>query len=284
MSRDRHLTDLEDLLSPKQRTQAWLDEAHTFATMPEYAASLVGRPNTEYPMYLVARRAAISAGRAVGSRSLNDFYEARMQAQRDGAFLVWLVLTVNDVTEERRRLDTLRWSTLNAMMRADIAEWTLAAPDTEERAVIEARWPEWRRAVAQLALDVLIEEEARSVLSDRYLDGRDMPFPEAITALGDLRQNVEDLALLAARLSHPGGPRVEGPEEAEDKSLVLEPGPMREMAQRAAVARAEYIADLARFRTVDFLGGEQAESYLLRYIESRGASRQSQRTSASGHY
>ena len=59
------LDDVEASLTPKQSVILWMEEAHQFSTMGEHVDSLLGGPDTAWPMYRLPNQVAEATAGAV---------------------------------------------------------------------------------------------------------------------------------------------------------------------------------------------------------------------------
>lgn len=128
--------------------------------------------------------------------------------------------------------------------------------------------PAYRRGIAQcraltaLRVDELLAaQEARSIVEERYLDGHQALFPDAVAAWAERLHEAKVLAVMADRLA-----------ELDDLPPAASPDPDA-VPTRAAVLVAD-LAEPARVTALEKLGeGEQAMRVATSWLRAKSAAR-----------
>ena len=180
----RRLHRLEGSLPPKQAVLHWLGEAHAAGSLPAYVASLIDQPEAAQPFVAIPRRVQDAVWQRMRGEPRSAIKTAMDGAVGDTVFLLRLVLGLNVHVEEVLRVESLRHAALL---------WWSRALEPNRRAA--AQLPlEWHAGAAMLVATVAGTEEARRAAEARYLDGRDVLFPQLATAWEDLCGAVADIA------------------------------------------------------------------------------------------
>jgi len=200
-----------------------LARAQAFGSLPSYADSLIGRPATAHPFVVLPSRVQHAVWQAMRRERPAFVKQVMREAIGDTIFLLRLVIDLNVHVEETLRIEGLRHAALM---------WWSRTLDSGPQATDDAKpggRSDWRREVSILRGGLLGTERARAAAEARYLDGRDILFPEL--AIG-----WRDLCAAADRLAD------------DDPSLDAEP------ARRLAEQGVERVVRMARAEGLDASG------------------------------
>lgn len=259
MSRERRLNDLERSLDPKAYTKDWLDELHGFSDLIEYTAAVVAGPSSANPLRRIGFRAGEAVRNAMRGLPEDEIDDAQYVAMRDGAFLYFLAMGLIEAAQKLLDIAPARWQLHHWMYRADELVWTRASESTE-KAEVAARWPQWRGTLAGNLYDLYLEEEVRTLLEDRYLDGHPTVFSEMTEQLRLIRTEVEQLAEAGWQLT--GSQRDPGDRSPE----TFDADRLRNEARASAETNAEVIVGFARAQTLDLMGESQGRSLIAEQV------------------
>ena len=202
MTVTRRLAAVEASATPTQRVVAWLEEAHAFGTLEDYVDSLLDCPGEFYPLNRLARE-AVAAARAENVRKSPDVVDGAVRkALRATVFRFELVLRINVAAHSMMDREVLIYAALSGQL-------TLLA--TEDRTERRAEGTHLRRLgqcrdAAFIGLTALLaEQQARTSVEARYLDGHPALFPAAVTAWDEMLHQATGLAVMADRLAELDG-------------------------------------------------------------------------------
>ncbi|HZA23894.1 MAG TPA: hypothetical protein VFA32_15050, partial [Dehalococcoidia bacterium] len=120
-SSKRRLDKLEISLTPKQAILLWMEEAHKYDTMEQYARSLKPGPESAWPLATLPEKVATGVEQAMKGRPRREVARTARQAIRDVLFLFHLHQRINQkFMEEQRQFwarALLLWRELEAMHR-----------------------------------------------------------------------------------------------------------------------------------------------------------------------
>jgi hypothetical protein len=102
-SSKRRLDKLEVSLTPKQAILLWMEEAHQYDTMEQYARSLKPGPDSSWPLAILPEKVASAVEQAMKGRSKQEIARVARQAIRDVLFLFHLHQRVNQKFMEEDR-------------------------------------------------------------------------------------------------------------------------------------------------------------------------------------
>lgn len=212
MTLTRRIAALETSLTPTQLVLRWLDEAHQYGTFEASAAALLDVPLDEMPLNRLCREAQESARRSVAS-SRDEVNRAVRKALRETVFRFFLVLRANVTTHEVLEKETY----IQAAMSSFVA--MLVAPDE--------RSPDYDALLGQ-ACSVLLSRvaelesraEARLRAARRYLDGRELLFPDLAAAWDEQLRQSRECTAMALRLAELDGVGFDAADDADEDSRV----------------------------------------------------------------
>ncbi len=246
----RRLDRLEQELSPRQLVRLWLEERAAFASAADYAAWLADQPLGEAHLDRIPGRADTTVHQADSEVA----YGGLAKARRDALFGVQLALVLEVTLAATARTEGLVSARLYWQLRALTAEWSdwpERGPDEEPIGTV-ASWAAWRDAFTEHYLALHIDDEARSRLERRYLDGHGAVFLDTLAQLDRLQRLAASMASWWAELP---GPPIEGRSVHGDGSgsggVDLEA--IRALARSHASARADELVDAAHVATLELL-------------------------------
>lgn len=198
MTLARRIAALETSLTPTQLVLRWLDEAHRYGTLEASAAALLDAPLDDMPLNRLCREAEESARGSVASRSREEVDRAVRKALREAVFRFFLVLRANVTTREALEKETY----IQAAMSSFVA--MLVAPDE--------RGPDYDSLLGQVCTlqlsrvaDLESRAEARMRAARRYLDGRELLFPDLAAAWDEQLTQTRECTAMAVRLAELDG-------------------------------------------------------------------------------
>jgi hypothetical protein len=248
MTLERRLARVEGSLAPRQIVLRIVGEAQEFDGLEAYTRSVIDLPDAASPLSRIASETDAAVRSSMKGQPREAVETAVRRALGDGLFAFLLVLQLNTAAFEVAQLEGLRASALFFWMgsllggpRADDLDATARVVYLKELA---AAWGSWTSVLDYLTGLVAIEEEARSILETRYLDGHAALFADAAAAWASLRDTVDRIAALASGL-RPATPARASRKRQRVSGSRTHPDQARE--------RARTLADDARIRTFDLL-------------------------------
>jgi hypothetical protein len=221
MTAERRLARVETSLSPTQLVLRWLDEAHGFGDLESYVRSLFAGPILEGPLDRLARQAERGARvGGIGTRP-EVVNKAVRTALRETFFRYELVLRINVVAHDVLDREVL----IDAALAANLGVLAAASPKAREADTMYlARFAELRDLHGLRVRELQAEQEARTLVEERYLAGHTALFPDAVTAWDAQCARTEALAEVAVRLAELDGvPRAQpvDPGMTSDRAMEL---------------------------------------------------------------
>jgi hypothetical protein len=197
----RRLAALETALGPTERVLAWLDEAQAFGSLEAYVDSLLDQPPEAFPINRLAREAA-SAARTEVKRPAEAVDEAVRRALRATIFRFELVIRINVVAHEMVDREVLVYAALACQLAM-----LMSAERTERRTDLaySRRMAQCRDVAAGRVVELLAEQEARSIVEKRYLGGHPALFPDGIDHWAEQLRLAQELAVMADRIAELDG-------------------------------------------------------------------------------
>jgi hypothetical protein len=179
-SSKRRLDKLQVSLTPKQAILLWMEEAHQYDTMEQYARSLKGGPNSAWPLATLPEQVAVGV----------------QQAVRDVLFLFHLHQQVNRKLIEKQEafLFRLRW------LRAELGRLCYqkkvgqASPSGIPTGVPKHQdLTRWQKEAELFLGELQGLRLAVMAISKRYFGGHDLLFPALTEGLSHLVKAMEVL-------------------------------------------------------------------------------------------
>ena len=295
MTRAKRLRDVEDHnLAPREAMILWMQEAHQFDSFVNYGRWLMDQPQDLYPLVRMPGQvvAAVRAHKKdVPDHRLEDHLD---RAQKDVLFLFHLHSQINEHAFETEEPRQLRLQLLGERLRTLILRsWNVEreqckstsparAPGrparrrkkTQEETALERDLIDWPVEEALLWAEVTSLKEAERILSERYMAGESLFFPQTLRALNETLESLE--GLYRSYESILGGPPPEAdaeiaswiadetPKAKSDSraSAEIDP-PLRPPTTRIATCLAQRFLARARAETLGQLGEGDAAARLL---------------------
>jgi hypothetical protein len=201
MTLGRRVAAVETSLSPTQIVLRWLSEAQAFGDIESYVASLLAEDPPVAPLDRLARQAAHGARTAVRGKRPELVNAAVRSALRETVFRFELVMRINVTTHELLEKEQL----LDALFAAHLA--LLANEDDRGRVdpTYRERFATLRHLAAMRVGELQAAQNAREIVAERYLAGRDALFPQLAEAWQSQCAGTEEIADLAVRLAESDG-------------------------------------------------------------------------------
>ena len=265
----RRVVGLQKSLSPQQAVLLWMEEAHRFDGMLEYAKSLLGQPLSAYPIQRLRDQAAIATRAAMRGGPRKAVEKAEALAERDALFLFYLHQQVNHKVLDEQRGNALEIlflaERLNAMVRGQEVRMARAEGGVAEEAdgaaggagarKAAAQWAEW---AGRLLRDLHAVHSAAVALGERYFGGRQILFRESAEALGRAVESAEGVMGVYNEIAALG---VFGGRDGGDGSIDLEV--LRAQAAQDTAGVIAYLVDMAKAEALVVVGQPEAAAELL---------------------
>src|SRR5687767_13821448 len=132
-SKRSRVEKLEHSLTPKEAAILWIEEAHAFPTLVAYAASLVGKPHSRFPLFRLSEQVE-SAVRVRFQGSDPDWVDAEVRRSvRDVVFLAHLHFGANTRVMEAHRGNLMQLLFLTERIRRLIHKDSIPAGEAQVR-------------------------------------------------------------------------------------------------------------------------------------------------------
>jgi hypothetical protein len=195
-SSKRRLDKLQVSLTPKQAILLWMEEAHQYDTMEQYARSLKGGPNSAWPLATLPEQVAVGVQQALKGQAREGVSRGMRQAVRDVLFLFHLHQQVNRKLIEKQEafLFRLRW------LRAELGRLCYqkkvgqASPSGIPTGVPKHQdLTRWQKEAELFLGELQGLRLAVMAISKRYFGGHDLLFPALTEGLSHLVKAMEVL-------------------------------------------------------------------------------------------
>ncbi|MFQ6030895.1 MAG: hypothetical protein ACE5Q6_25800 [Dehalococcoidia bacterium] len=153
----RRLAKLEGHLTPKQAALLWMNDAHQFGTMTQYADSLKGQPDSAWPIPRLCDQMEVSITQALKGRPKVEIGQTLRQAYLDVLFLFYLHQRVNSTVMERERYFASHSYMLAQQLSALVREKHYADDALWNRMLVGLRMPYPLDPETAAAVDAAIE-------------------------------------------------------------------------------------------------------------------------------
>lgn len=257
------LAKLEGALTPKQAFLLWMEEAHQFQTMVDYALSIKGGPESSWPLVRLPEQVATAVEQSMKGESKELIRRQVRQAVRDVVFLFHLHQRLNYAFLEQERYFFAQGLALATGMNAMIRELNLVAKGSgkavkREDPSLPNRVRRWRVMAEDYLGELYSLRQASNSIDRHYFDGPTGLFSGSSQALAQLVEQAEDLVDLYNR-------NLAVPESEVTAKVDL--SQLLESAQGAATKKAAYLVGAAKAEALDAMGENQASIQLMeRYI------------------
>jgi hypothetical protein len=195
-SSKRRLDKLQVSLTPKQAILLWMEEAHQFDTVEQYARSLKGRPDSAWPMATLPEQVAAGVRQVLKGQPREEVSREVRQAVRDVLFLFHLHQQVNRKLMEKQEafLFRLRW--LRAELERLRYQKTVSQVSPSEIGTGVPRRQgliRWQEETELFLTELQGLRLAVMTISKRYFDQHDLLFPALAEGLNYLVKAMEGL-------------------------------------------------------------------------------------------
>jgi hypothetical protein len=198
----RRVAAIEVLLSPTQLVLRWLAEAHSFASIGSYVASLLAQDPPVAPLDRLAREAAYGARTSMRGKRPELVEAAVRSALRETLFRYELVLRIYVMAHELLDREAL----IDAALSAHVALLTTEGRVERRRdPTYTERFATYRDLLAFRISELQAAQEARAIVESRYLDGHAVLFPDLVAAWEQQLKNTQIIADMAVRLAELDG-------------------------------------------------------------------------------
>jgi hypothetical protein len=235
MTRTRRVSALEAELDPTSRVVAWLEEAHSFGSIEAYTATILAGGVEALPLQGLIEATAASARRTAprDPRQADDYVR---QALRATLFRVLLANRVMETT-----MIVLREARLVHLAILGVVNLIVATGGDGFEPMTT-----WRDYLFERVNVLLIAEEARHIVEERYLGDHPANYPDVLGAWADHEFEAKKMAVSAMRLCE-----LEGLDSLDEaRFMTLDP-------ERIAAVVTDLV-EPARIRTLEMLGEDRA--------------------------
>jgi hypothetical protein len=249
----KRLLKVETALTPRQAIVLWLQEAHAFPVITDYARWLHTQPETAYPLERLPRQVEEATRTAMKGQARDEVDRAVRMAIRDVVFLFHLHEEANRKIIEDQRAMCL----LVAFLAA-----TSPSPATRARTKWAGERVEWAKRTADAMTEVCALRGGLTIVSERYYGGHDVLFAEVRAVLDLVIGGLETLIEIyneeerwAAESSRVAGKK--------RRASTIDTKALLKAAQTGAAVDAERFANAAKVRTFRAMGEHRAANALL---------------------
>ena len=239
----RRLARLEESRSPRQVVLAWLSEAHTWPSLSAYLRTLLAEPERPLPLERIladVERAHRADGRRMRGRDIERAPDGAIEAavltyelilELDAAASSSIAAVRSQLPALETGLAALELATAQRLVTGDRR---LAATRSRQRAMLE-----------EVAAGLEADEDARTRLEGRHLDGHRALFADTARDWRAVRRAVAQLAERSAAPGRRRRPRPVGPSATERATIILDRarlaalGRSGDQTRTAAFIRAE---------------------------------------------
>ncbi len=249
MINQKRLSRIETSLTPKQAVLLWLRQEHQGRTSVEYLRYMMQRPPSARPRARVETQVVDAIRAAMKGQEAGRIHQAVRQGQMYADFLILLVSRTNSVILDDGRC---RWLQI-ALLHEQLRNAALSGHDAKAL-------HRWAVRVREVVTDVCALQAASELIRDRYFDG------ECILAK-DVIEDVEQQAKIVQTMMHNHDHVVI---EAGQPEFATDSDKLQKTVNELASQRADCIVSLAKSKTLDDFGEEEAADAILKpYILER---------------
>jgi hypothetical protein len=252
MTARRRLDKLEHSLGPTEAILRWLEEAHRFPSIVEYARASIDLPEPTQPSIRIIEQVAAAIRRTRRGRTDDELERAVRRGIGDTVFLFQLVFVLNQTAADFAQLAMLRsfmlLGQLNHLVTDPLSDdLAVRRADPEGARGNNTAWRIWRASIEELVRDVHVEQAARSALDETYFADRSVLFAEVAQAWTQLEDQAARLDTIMETLREPFRTRAGF---GLRRALPAKPGLIAGRAQ----SRVAELADDARIAAFEILG------------------------------
>lgn len=293
MSLRARVSALEKNPTPQEAMIRWMRESHRFGRLLNYARWLRSQPDDIWPLYQLPRQVTTPAKNRGSKGQRTDAQAVIRCAEKDVVFLFLLHQSVNIEVAQQEQLLKVKLSAILESLRLLAREKTACEDLTRSRLTsqnergceADTEIADGHRARAcRVSVELnethtaaLVMVGTVSLLSEHYLRGEDLLFPDLRARLVCLCQALEQLQAIWGQLGVEQGP----PSDREfvqhlthealgskRRGGARAPAPPQEKTEPAHTrdrigARAEELVMLARAQTVHLLGDANGSATLM---------------------
>jgi len=251
MTARRRLDKLEHSLGPKEAILRWLEEAHRFGSIVEYARATIDLPESAQPSIRITEHVEAAIRRTRRGRTDDELELAVRQAIGDVVFLYQLVFVLNQTAANYAHEAMSRSLVLSGQLARLVTDPLSEDQDARRANLPAARqvdraWQVWRESTEALVSDIRVEQAARSGLEKAYFAGGAVLFADVAEDWTRLGDQADRLDTIVTTLREPYRTRAGF---RRRRILPKEPG---SIASRAQSRKAE-LADDARIAAFEAL-------------------------------
>ena len=210
MTLARRVAALETALTPTQLVVRWLAEAHSHGSLEAYVHAILDDEPEAYPLNRLCREASAAARAGVRGRVGDQTHAAVRIALRETVFRFELVMRINVVSHAMIDRELLLYTVFMGQLAflSNNHRKQRQADSASRRGIAQCR-----ALTAQRVDELLAAQGARSIVEERYLDGHQALFPDAVAAWAERLEEAKVLAVMADRLADLDGlPTAASPE------------------------------------------------------------------------
>ena len=201
MTARRRLDKLEHSLGPTEAILRWLEEAHRFPSVVEYARATIDLPDSAQPPIRTAEQVAAAIHGAFKNPSPDAHDLAVRRAVGDTMFLYQLVFVLNMTAADFAHEAVSRSLVLSGQLARLVTDPLSEEQDARRANLPAARqldraWQVWRESIEAFVCDVRVEQAARSGLEKAYFAGGAVLFADVAedwTRLGDQADRLDTI-------------------------------------------------------------------------------------------
>jgi len=196
MTLKRRLDAVETALSPTQLVLRWLAEAHAYGDIEPYVASLLEQDPPVAPLDRLAREAVHGARATLRGKRAEVVDAAVRSVLRETVFRFELVMRINVTAHELLEREGLSDAALSANLGLAFKE--------DERPADPKRLEHLGRLRDLIVIrvsELRATAQARTIASERYLQGQSALFPDVARAWEEQLKSTEMIADMAVRLA-----------------------------------------------------------------------------------
>jgi hypothetical protein len=252
MTARRRLDKLEHSLGSTEAILRWIEEAHRFPSVVEYARATIDLPDSAQPPIRITEQVAAAIRGARKARSDDELGLAVRRAIGDAVFLYQIVFILNQTAADFAQVAVLRSLVLVGQLDRLVTDPVSEEQDARRANLPAARqvdraWQVWRESTEALVSEVRVEQAARSGLEKAYFAGGAVLFADVAEDWTRLGDQADRLNTIVTTLREPYRTRAGF---RRRRILPKEPG---SIASRAQSRKAE-LADDARIAAFEALG------------------------------
>ena len=263
----RRLARLEGSRSPRQVVLAWLSEAQRWPSLTAYVVALVGAPDRPLPVQRILDelgRASRADNRRLRSRDIERAPDGAIEAavltyelilELDAAASSSIAAVRSQLPALETGLAALELATAQGLVTGDRR---LAATRSRQRAMLE-----------EVAAGLEADENARTWLEDRHLDGHRALFADTARDWRAVRRAVAQLAERSAAPGRRQRPRPVGPSATERATIILDRARLAALGRSGDQTRTAAFIRTERSQALDVIRALRALEPVVHHGEAK---------------